>query len=614
MASRPRRRKGESEEEFEQRKRNDPDSVMNDARQASEGTGLMRLEELFPGAEFEDLRTSVLSSGSWSPRGSQSHKRLRVVTRPTADGGHDILAMGAEVSRDPGLTQDYIDSIQDFLPGQTKTKTDEIQQNWNIYLNEGILNNAVNKMAATLSGGGTYKVRFARKGKQRGGKSSATPEQTLQAVLDEFCNSVNNAPLDGTVTGSRGLQAIIHQAVRQTLVEGDWMGRTVWTDHEVPNFSSYSLPMTIQSISMANVQSIPELEGTGIEAYYWVPPQVLIQQITSPKTKDIKLLVKKFIPSDILNVLKRDKKVLLDPALLLHVKHRGVDSRPFGESFIKAALGGIAFKRAVEALDIVCMQNLINRLTIVMVGSSDPKSPYSKPDVAAARQALMKSFFDNPGPNMTVVWAGDDVKIEDVGAHAQMLQLDNRHTIADGKIKMAIGVPEALLSGSTGDNKAAGWAAMIGAAAQLEELKNALEQVFTSLGERIAIENGFDQFDIKFEFDNSLMTDRAEEWNQLRNDLLCGAISYRTFLNARNIDPDAEFRIKAKEMGQDPDNTGTLWKDVFMPPQGLAGQAAGGGPPGTGPGKVPGSGQPAGNPSGTTTPAPTENKTPVSKR
>jgi hypothetical protein len=226
----------------------------------------------------------------------------------------------------------------------------------------------------------------------------------------------------------------------------------------------------------------------------------------------------------------------------------------------------------------------------------------------------MKSFFDDPGPNMTIVWAGDDVKVEDVGAHAGMLDLDNRHTIADGKIKIAIGVPEALLSGSTGDNKAAGWAAMIGAAAQLEELKNALENICTTLGERIAVENAFDQFDIVFEFDNSLMTDRAEEWNQLRNDLTAGALSYYTFLAARGIDPDAEFRLKAKEQGLDPDQESTLWKDVFVPPLGLPGQGADGGPPGSGPGKTPGSGQPAGNPGGATKAKPAEVKSPTSKR
>ncbi len=595
----PRRRKGESEADYQARVKNNPDSVLADMQQ------LPRLEAFLPGAEFAAARDAILNTGYWDQAGAKN--RMRVLTRPTADGGHEILAMAA-VARDPGVTQDYIDAIQDFLPGSVKPKAEEVEQYWNIYLNEGLINNAINKIAAILSGGGRYKVRFARKGKKQ------DAQERLQACLDEFVRKVNNAPLDGTVTGSRGLQAVIHQAIRQTMVEGDWIGRTVWTEHEVPNFGTFSLPMTIQSISMANIVAIDELAGTGIEAYYWKPDQKLIQQLDSPKNKDIRALLKKFVPSDILSKLKRDKQVLLDPALLLHVKHRGVDARPFGESFIKPALGGIAFKRAVEALDIVCMQNLINRLTIVMVGSSDPKSPYSKTDVASARQALMKSFFDDPGPNMTIVWAGDDVKVEDVGAHEGMLDLDARHTIADGKIKIAIGVPEALLSGSSGDNKAAGWAAMIGSAAQLEELKNSLENICTTLGERIAVENGFDQFDIVFEFDNSLMTDRAEEWNQLRNDLVSGALSHHTFLAARGHDPDAEFRLKAVEQGLDPDAEGTLWKDVFVPPQGLAGQGAEGGPPGSGPGKTPGSGQPAGNPDGKTTPKPTENKTPNSKR
>ncbi len=596
----PRRRKNESEADYLKRVKNNPDSVMADMQK------LPRLEDLLPGVDFEALRANILETGWWEEKGSKN--KVRVMTRPAEDGGNEILAMAA-VSRDPGVTQDYIDTIQDFLPTSVRPKAQEVEQYWNVYLNEGLINNAINKIAAILSCQGRYKVRFARKGKKQ------DAQERLQAMLDEFVRKVNNAPLDGTVTGSRGLQAIVHQAVRQTLVEGDWIGRTVWTEHEVPNFGTFSMPMTIQSISMANIVVIDELVGTGIEAYYWKPDQKLIQQLENPKNKDVRMLLKKFVPSDILGKLKKDKQVLLDPALLLHVKHRGVDARAFGESFIKPAFGGIAFKRAIEALDIVCMQNLINRLTVVMVGSSDPKSPYSKPDVAAARQALMKSFFDDPGPNMTIVWAGDDVKIADVGAHADMLQLDNRHIIADGKIKIAIGVPEALLSGSSGDNKAAGWAATIGSAAQLEELKNSLENICTTLGERMATENGFDQFDIVFEFDNSLMTDRTEEWNQLRNDLVAGAISYYTFLSSRNIDPNAEFRLKAVEQGLDPDAEGTLWKDVFVPPTGLPGQGENGQPPGNGPGKTPGSGQPKGNPEGKVkSKKPTERKTPDSRR
>jgi hypothetical protein len=600
---RPRRTQAEQTELV----KNNPEQVMAE-RQAADDRRLPRLEELFPGGEYDAFRQSVITTGFFDRPNARN--RMQVVTRPitTADGvvQHEILAMGA-VARDPGLTQDYIDEIQDFLPGNAKTKSEEVEQFWNIYLNEGVINNAINKIAAILSGGGRFKVRKAKKGKTQ------DAQERLQAALDEFLRKVNNAPLDGVVTGSRGLQAVVHQAIRQTLVEGDWIGRSVWVQHEVPNWGSFNLPMTIQSLSMSQIEAVAELVGTGIEAYYWVPPQALLDQLDRPKTKEIRDFLKRFVPSDVISKLRKDKKVLLDPALLLHVKHRGVDARPFGESFIKPAMQGIAFKRAIEALDIVCMQNLINRLTIVMVGSSDPASPYSKPDVAAARQRLMQQFFEDPGPNMTIVWAGDDVHVADVGAHESVLELDQRHQIAEGKIKISMGVPEALLSGASGENKAAGWAATIGMAAQLEELKNNLENVITTLGERIAFENNFTQFDITFEFDNSLMTDRAEEWNQLRLDVVAGQLSTYTYLAGRGFDPDAEFRRKAYEMGLDPDAEGTRWNQVFVPLPNLPG-AGEGAPPGAAPGGAPSAGRPPGNPGGAPAAKPTERKTPESRR
>jgi hypothetical protein len=296
-------------------------------------------------------------------------------------------------------------------------------------------------------------------------------------------------------------------------------------------------------------------------------------------------------------------------------------------------MGGIAYKRGIEALDLVSMQNLINRLTIVMVGSSDPKSPYSKSDVAAARAALMQSFFEDPGPNMTIIWQGDDVTVTDVGAHHDVLGLDERHHIAEGKIKIAIGVPEALLSGTTSDGKSAGWAASIGAAAELAELQNGFASAWTTIGNRIANENGFVDIDLVFEFDNSLMVDKGDEWNHLRNDAIAGLISIKTFVQGRGYDFDAEYVQRCVERGLDPDPETVPAIMVFTPLAGLPGQGVtntpptdGGAtvdpagpppaqvkpalPPGQGKGKTPGSGRTPGNPKGKTKTPSREKKTP----
>lgn len=567
--------------------RDHPDEILAQLRKQ----GKMTLGELFFEDKYAAARQAVISQGYFD----SGKKRIHVRTRPiTGTDEHEIMAIAA-VSRDPGRAEDFLDTIQDYNPSN-KQQDALVNMYWNIYENEGIINNATNKIAAILSGGGRFKIRQAKKGKQQKAR------EQLEEVLYFWTQKVNAAPDDAVVTGSRGLQAVTHQGVRQALVEGSWIGRTVWAPTDIPTVGqSFDLPINIQSLSTAFIVPVKEFIGTGVEQFFWKPSRDLVKQLTNPSTPEIRKLIKKFIPSDQANKLKKDGQVLLDPALLLHVKHRASDRKAFGESFIHAALGAIAYRRAIDQLDVVSMQNLINRLTIVMVGSADLNSPYSKPDVAAARTALMQSLFDEPGPNMTIIWQGNDVTVEDVGAHAAVLDLDQRHVIGEGKVKIAIGVPDALLSGSTPDGKAAGWAASIGTSAELEETQNSFSQLWTTVGERIALENGFTNLDMVYEFDKSLMTDRMEEMNQTRNDYVSGTMAIRTLLLSRGRDPDAEFRQKAFEMGLDPDDKAVTWEQVFMPPQGMQGQGAG---------KVPGNGRSPNSVTGNPPATPVEKKTP----
>lgn len=560
-----------------------PEQVLADARARG---GI--LSEVYPGERYADIRTSILNTGQ--VRAANGRHTIKVTTRPI-DGTneHEIMAIGAVVPRDPGRTQEYIDAIQDFLPSARKQKAQEVEQLWRIYKEEGIINNAVNKIAATLSTGGSFKVKKAKKGKHR------KAHQLLQAIMDDFVSNVNTSAKDGVVTGSRGLQAVTHQAVRMALVEGDWIGRAVWSKKDVGVIGKYAMPVNIQSITTAQIEPLAAFSGTGVEAFYWKPPESILKLLDEKKDipREIKDVVQRFIPREMQGPLKKDKKVFLDPALLLHIKHRGVDTEPFGESFIKPAMAGIAFKRAVEALDTVSMQNLINRLTIIMIGSDDPGSPYSKPEVQQARTALMQSMLEEPGPNMTLVWQGPDVKVEDVGANAT-LSLDERHKVAESKVKIALGVPDALLAGTTSDGKSAGWAAALGAAAELMELQNAFANAWTQIGQRIAFENGFEDVDILFEFDNSLMVDKQEQWTQGRLDAQSGLVSIRTYLKARGYDPDAEYIQKCYEKGleADPEKPGSLFAEVFVPMVGLPGQGADGtAPPGMGGGNTTGTGR-----------------------
>lgn len=569
--------------------KNHPDEILAELRRQSR----MPLSDLFYGDDMDAVRRAIVATGKVVREG----RELRVSTRPIpGTDDHEILAMAA-VSRDPGRSEDYIDTIQDYETSG-KTQIQKVEMYRKIYANEGIVNNAINKIAAILSGGGNFKIRRVKKGKRQNAKGD------LEEILYQWGRRVNASGLEAVVTGSRGLKAINHQAVRQCLIEGSWIARTVWSAIDLGGkIGSVDLPLVVHSLSTANIE-VELADTAGLELYYWAPPRSLLRELRKPKNKDSAKLVKKFIPPDMVAPLKKDGRVLLEPALLIHVKNRGVDDQPFGESMIQAALTAVAYRKALDQLDIVVMQNLINRLTIVMVGSSDPTSPYAKTDVALARQALMQSFFDEPGPNMTIVWAGDDVHVEDVGAHASILSLDSRHNIADGKIKVSLGVPDALLSGTTSDGKSAGWAATIGAAAQLEELQNRQAQIWTTMGERIAIENGFTEVDLVYEFDRGLMVDRVEEVNLALRSYIAGITGIRTTLERIGIDADAEFHRRAKEKGLEP-NEDLSWEEVFTPPQGMQGQ---------GPGKDPTDGRPPNDETGkpgperTTGPTTRENK------
>lgn len=559
---------------------------------------IMRLEDMFPG---DDQQKEILSKGFLQGVGRQLHVKLGEM--PDGTPGKRILAIAA-VTRDPGRSSDRLTEIQDFQNQSVGNRKTTVDFYWNIYGNEGIVNNGVNKIAALLSSGGEFRIRSIKKGKTK------NAEEVFLTVLRYWMKAVNAGGEDAVVTGSRGLRAIQHQGVRQALVEGSWVGRTVWADVVVPGLpGSYSLPMNIQTISTANLEPVKELIGTGVELFWWIPSSDLLTQLLNPASKEIKQLLKKYIPSKTAKALTKDRRMLLDPSLLMHVKHRGTDREAFGESLIQSTLSGIAYRRTVDELDTVTMANLINRLTVVMVGSSDPTSPYSAPDVAQARMALMNTFFENPGPNMTVVWAGDDVDIKDVGAHNQVLDLDGRHGIGEGKVKIAMGVPDALLSGTSAEGKAAGWASAQAAAAEMQELQDGFAQALTTLGERIALENGFTDLDMIFEADESNMVDKLEERTQSRSDFLAGLFSIRTSLLQRGLDPDGEYEVQCKEKGLTPGEA--LWVDAFMAPQGQVGQGDNTDgtpkpPAGQGDGKDPGAGRPPKEP--TTKAPPAEKK------
>jgi hypothetical protein len=547
-------------------------------------SGQMMLEDLFPGKDYKDLRDEIVQTGVYTRSGSK--KELKIQTRTLEDGRHEILALAA-LSRDPGSTNNYLQDIADFSNLGFKPTTNlqqRVRQYKEIYRNEGLINNAVNKVAALVGVGGSFRVRRAKKGKQR------KAVEQLQAALDYFTKNVNASALGGVITSERGVKAMLHTGARQALVEGDWLARQQWAKVNLgSDVGAFSLPMTIQTMSMTTLTPVLALAGLG-ELWYWTPDAELMNLLTGskPAEKAVADVVKNLIDTKTLAELKKNRRVLLSPALLMHVKHRGFATDAVGESIIEPAKLGIRYGRAITAIDLVSMENVINRLTIVQVGSADPKSPYSKADVAAARAALMQSFFEEVSPSMVLVWQGDDVEVTDVGSQDAILALDGRFAIGDTKIKSALGLPDALLLGEAGDGATADWASVIGASAQIQELANSFGTVLTSLGERIAVENGFADIDLVWEFDASIMTDLKTMRSANRSDYALGLLSIRSMIAGAGRDPEAEFQQRCLEQGLPPEST--TYEEAFRPPQGLQGQADGG-VRGQGDGKDPGAGR-----------------------
>jgi hypothetical protein len=529
-----------------------------------------KLSALYPADDQGSIRSALVSTGSYDyPDGKT---RVKATLQRNGDD-YDVVALAA-ISRDPGLSQDLIDSIQDFTPGADRPQAEKVKQFYQIYKTEGAISNAIRKVSTILGAGGRWEVRKAKKGRYTKAK------EELQIILDWVVRNVNGSPLDGVVTAQRGMQAIIHQGSRMMQIEGSWVARQVWSKVNVGDIGKFSVPVNLISVSTAQLEPVQELLNTGIQAFYWKPESSLLQQILNPTKKEVKDYIKRYVPKEYLPMLKRDQKVLLDPALLIHIKNRGLDTQAFGTSFIEPALQAIAFKRSIEALDQVIINSLINRLTIVQVGSSDPNSPYSEPTVAAQRTALMTSLLQDPAPNSLIVWNGDDVKIADVGAYQQVLELDGRHKVAHQKLRETIGVPLALLTGESGDSgsRAAGWAASMGIAAEVDESRNSIGVALEQLGERIAFENGYKpgEIEIAWVWNNSLLQDLNTEYTNLRNDYQAGAISIRTYLKGRGLDPDAEYVQRCIEAGIEP-GASVPWVDVFKPVMGMPGQTTDGG-------------------------------------
>lgn len=444
------------------------------------------------------------------------------------DAQGQMISTAAAVPRNPGRSEDYLREVADFSAANAD-RTTMLDLYDRVYSREGIVNNAINKSAALIAMEGEFKVRYV-KGKR--GVSSDQRAEELRKLLQFWQENVNARSQEGAVKGDRGLRTFMAQGVRLVLKQGDHFGRQVWDGVEVPVLGkAYELPISLQTFDARTIEIPDGLEGTDIELYYWVPPREFIQMLQNPRDTNVKEYLDKAIPPEVQSELIANGQFLLDPELMIHIKHRGTATSNFGESMVEPALNEIAYKRALQALDIVTIENLINRLVIIMVGSDDPNSIYHKQEVSSARMAMMSNMLRRVGPAATIIWPGPDIEVKEVGAYNKVLEMDERYKQAEIRIRNALGVPSALLTGDTSGGKAAGWAAIVGLAAELSEIQEQYKQVFRSIAERIALENGFEDVDVVWEFNQALLTDKSQHVDMVIQMAKNGVISLHSMLS-----------------------------------------------------------------------------------
>lgn len=473
--------------------------------------------------------------------------------------GQRVMAVAAAVKRQPGKSMDLLDQVKDFATITDNSSRDQMLRLVNtIYASEGMVNTAIQKSASLIATEGSFKVLSIRGTK---GKSAEKAEAELLNLLEWWVDNVNSKSDDSIVTGDRGISSFISQGARSALIEGDHIGRQVWSTTEVPSLKKrYNLPMNLQTIPVAEVEVPTELEDFNLELVYWKPPRTVIQTLQNPRDENLKEYIEKYMEPEVLNALQTDGQYLLDPSLLFHVRHRGRAVGFWGESMIVPAMTEVAYKRSLQALDIVTIENLINRLVIIMVGSDDPNSIYHSAEVSAERLALMQRLMSTIGPAATVIWPGPDIKVAEIGAHDGILDTDERYKQVESRIRNALGVPAALLSGESSSGKAAGWAATIGLAAQLRELQLQYKNMLITIGQRIALENNFKDVTVTWEFHQDLLTDKEANAAMALKEYAAGLISAETALEEMGMDYQTELPRMLAEVAEG-------WRErPFQPP------------------------------------------------
>jgi hypothetical protein len=545
----------------------------------------MRLEELFPGADNATVREQFAAGKRVSYNSGRSDRREMSAIQD-ADGYVVGMAM---VSRQSERSFDLVKLFKDFEAASDK-REQMIPVLYRVYQGEGMLNNAINKLAGLVSHEGRLYVKHAKRGKRK----QQVVKEELSRGLDFWLTHLNARASDAPITGARGATAVMEQGTRQALIEGSFIGYGY--DHQVniPSIGkTWTLPMHVQSISSQFIEVPDWSSGSGLEQFYWKPPRSLVNKIRSTKEPEQRKVLEQAFPKDALATLAKEGKLLLDPQRVMHVKHRGVDFEPFGESFLGPVMSDIAYKRALQQLDFVTIDSLVNRIVIIKVGSDDPDSPYHALETAQMRLQVLEQVMGEPGPNMQILWAGPDIDIVEVGAHNKVLEIDGRHEIAVERMLLSMGVPRALLDG--GDASGQVWAGYEGLRETLRAMVNNWANCWTTMGERVAANNGYEDVELVYTPVRSVLADQTAGANLALNARRTGVYSLRRTIGELGGNFDAERRNRLLEKGYDPDGDPSALptdEEIFMPPAGQPGDTRSLDPDGN----VKKPGEPAGRP------------------
>jgi hypothetical protein len=516
---------------------------------------LRTLNDLFPGEKNVAIRDGLKENGlaRYTTREGEAS-----FIAADLDINGNVMAMAAAVPRAPTRSDVYLkDDVPDLSDRNSLNRPESIKLYHQIFENEGIVNNAITKKASLISQDGEFEVRTAKQGK-RPRKAVVADVQTL---LNFWTDNVNSSHLEGAVTGSRGLKQVVRRGARQAMIEGDLFMRQVWQEVPIPELGnkSFKVPIVLQALPAADVEIAEDLLGFGIELYYWVPDRSTINKVLRSRDPEVKKVVDRVLASDVKSQLQKTGKVLLDPALLIHLKNNAIDTLAYGQSDVAPVLTDLAYARALKSLDFVTIDSLVNRMLVVKIGDENPDSDYHNIAAAQQRVGVFNRLLSEVGPNMLILWAGHDVDTTDIGAHNQILDTDQRHTLASKGVKISTGVPDPLLTGSADGGNAVAWAGFISLAAVATELQEEWAQGLTQLGQRIALENGYTDLEIEFQFSHRLLADRESNAKIMVQAYQLGLLSKRTTLDelGHNFDIEKTRRVIEEENGD---------MEIFMPP------------------------------------------------